>query len=474
MAFAHETYLGLAAFLLFLVTLAHPRPGTARRLALVLAAVAVATAAWSFGARGELFHGTYRVDAFSQAFKFLLAVGLFLAVAFGEGLRGVEPEHEPEYLLFLTLSVLGLTFLVSSIELLTIYISLELSSYSLYVLVPLRRVEHRSRVEAGIKYVLFGAVASGISLFGMSYVFGLAHTTQVDRLLEAFPTLATSPLGLIGLAMMLGGFFFKLALFPFHFWTPDIYQGAANETSGVIATLPKVGAVAVLIRLTGLGGHDNGSFLAVLTALAMLSMTYGNLAALVQTDLKRLLAYSSISHAGFMITGILTGTVRGYAGAMYYVGGYVLMNLALFYVIYSLAPRGENVTVGHLKGLYRRAPVLAFTLAVGAFGLAGIPPTAGFAGKFFVLAAALEQGHLALVIFGAVNTAISIYYYLKMVKAAYSPEEEEAGGEPLPGAVPLSPVGVGLGGAFAVSILAVGAFPGWFMALFHRALEWVV
>ena len=466
MVFAHETYMSLVALALFGLTLVRTGPGTARRAALVLSALGVVTALLTLGARGELFAGTYRVDAFSQAFKFLVALGFFLAVAFGEGVRGVDPENEAEYFLFLAISVLGLTFLASGVELLTIYIALELSSYALYILVPLRRSEHAWQVEAGIKYVLFGAVASGVSLFGMSYVFGLAHTTRVDELLAVYPDLVASPMGLMGLTLMLGGFFFKLALFPFHLWTPDIYQGAANETSGVIATLPKVGAVAVLIRLTGLGGGE-GTFTAVLVLFAILSMTYGNLAALVQEDLKRLLAYSSISHAGFMMTGILAASPRGYAGAMYYVAGYLVMNLALFYVIYALAPRGENVTLEHLKGLHRRAPLLALTLAVAAFGLAGIPPTVGFAGKFFVLAAALEKGHLALVVIGAINTAISIYYYLKMVKAAYAPEEE--GAEPA-APVGLSPLGWALGCAFVAIILVVGSVPGSVLGWFHRAL----
>jgi NADH-quinone oxidoreductase subunit N len=451
MSFAPEIYLALVALALFFVSLAEPRPGVARRVTLALAAGGVVVAALAFGAQGDLFSGTYRVDDFSQSFKFLIALGFFLAVAFSEGLRGIETRLESEYHLFLALRV------------------------------PLRRSEYSTQVEAGIKYVLFGAVASGVSLFGMSYVFGLTGTSHLDQLVQAFlapvttasgetgPILAATPMGIMSLTMMFGGFFYKLALFPFHFWTPDIYQGAANETSGVIATLPKVGAVAVLIRLTGLGGHDSGGFLAVLTLLAIVSMTYGNLAALVQTDLKRLLAYSSISHAGFMMTGILSGSVAGYAGAMYYVGGYLLMNLALFHVIYTLGTDGRNVTIDDLKGLHRRAPVLALTLAVGAFGLAGIPPTAGFAGKFFVLTAALEQGHLALVIIAAINTAISIYYYLKMVKAAYSPEEEEpATGAPADVSLP----GRLLGGAFALAILLVGAFPGSILALFHAALDW--
>lgn len=467
MAFAHETYLCLAALTLFALCLATPKPGTARALTLVLAAGSVATAVWAYGFRADLFSGTYRVDGYSQTFKILLALGFFLAVAFGKGLRGVEPGHEPEYFLFLTLSVLGLTFLTSGVELLTIYVSLELSSYSLYVLVPLRRTGHRSEVEAGIKYVLFGAVASGISLFGMSYVFGLARTTRVDELLHVFPTLVSTPMGLVALSMMLGGFFFKLALFPFHFWTPDIYQGSANETAGVIATLPKVGAVAVLIRLAGLAGHGS-DFTTALMLLAALSMLYGNLAALVQTDLKRLLAFSSISHAGFMMVGILTGSLAGYAGTIYYVGGYLVMNLALFHVIYSLAPTGENVTLDHLRGLHKRSPVLAFTLAAGAFGLAGIPPTAGFMGKFFVLSAALAQGHLALVVVAALNTAVAIFYYLKMVRAAYSPEGDEGA---LREPVALSFSGKALGCAFVVAIVLLGSFPGTLLTFFRQALD---
>ncbi|MBI5016845.1 MAG: NADH-quinone oxidoreductase subunit N [Deltaproteobacteria bacterium] len=470
MPFAQEIYLCLTSLVLFGLCLANPRAGTARATALALSAGAVAMALWAFGFRADLFSGTYRVDAFSQSFKVLVALGFFLAVAFGEGLRGVDQEHEADYFLFLSLSMLGLTLLTSSVELLTLYISLELSSYSLYVLVPLRRGGQGRQAEAGVKYVLFGAVASGISLFGMSYVFGLAKTTQLDDLVRLFPQIATTPVGILALTMMLGGFFFKLALFPFHFWTPDIYQGTANETAGVIATLPKIGAVAVLIRLTGLAGHTGGTFTAVLMVLAALSMTYGNLSALVQTDLKRLLAFSSIAHAGFMMMGILSGSIQGYAGAMYYVGGYLLMNLALFFVIYSLAPGGENVTLEHLRGLHRRAPLLAFTLATAAFGLAGIPPTAGFSGKFFVLTAALQQGHLALVIIAALNTAIGIFYYLKMVRAAYSSEGEEVEAP----AVALPLLARALGYGFTLAILLIGAFPGAILDLFRAALGGMV
>jgi NADH:ubiquinone oxidoreductase subunit 2 (subunit N) len=228
--------------------------------------------------------------------------------------------------------------------------------------------------------------------------------------------------------------------------------------------------VAVLIRLSGMG-DSAASFAGLLVVMAVLSMTYGNLSALAQNDIKRLLGFSSISHAGYMITGILTGTVNGYAGAMYYVGGYLLMNLAIFHVIYALSPNGENVSVSELKGLYRRSPLLAFTLAVGAFGLAGIPPTAGFAGKFFVLTAAFQKGYTWLVILAAINTAISVFYYLKLVRAAYSPEEGDSVG--VAGLLDCPVSTKVLGVAFSAAILIVGSMPGEFLDLFRHALSWV-
>lgn len=470
--FAHEIYLSLTTLALFMVTLFDVEKATPRRFALALSAGGVLSALAAFGASGELFGQAYRVDAFSQTFKLLIALGFFLAIAFSEGLKGVEEEHRPEYYMFLSMSVLGLTLLSSATDLLALYIALELSSYSLYIMVPLRRKEQGHQIEAAIKYVLFGAATSGISLFGMSYVFGLAQTTNIDQLLKIYPAIAATPMGLVALSMMFAGFFFKLAMFPFHFWTPDIYEGAANETSAVIATLPKIGAVAILIRLGGMG-ENVASFAGLLGVLAALSMTYGNFSALMQTDLKRLLAFSSISHAGYMMTGILTGSVSGYAGAIYYVGGYLLMNLALFHVIYALSPRGENVSLADLKGLYRRSPVLAFTLLVGAFGLAGIPPTAGFAGKFMVLTAAFQKGYTWLVILAALNTAVSAFYYLKMVRAAYSPEENTGGAELKP-EVAVSVWAKGLAVGFTAAILIIGSLPDAFLNVFRSALSWVV
>ncbi len=418
-------------------------------------------------ASGTLFVGAYQVDGLSQLIKFLLCGGLFLVFFMCRSLSGIEEEMVNEFYLFLSLSTLGLVMMSSAVELLTILVCLEISSYALYVVISFRRGEgRRSEVEAGIKYVLFGAAATGISLFGLSYIFGLTHTTYLNEISAHLPKMMSSqPMAVIGMVLMLCSFFYKLAMFPMHAWTPDIYQGASNETTTFIATLPKVGAAALLIRLVSMTGTGISEFTWVLVVLAVLSMTFGNLAALVQDDIKRLLAYSSIAHAGYMMIGLLSGNQLGMTAVIYYIAGYVLMNLACFLVIYYIAPRGENITFADLKGLHRRSPVLAFTLAAGAFGMAGIPPTVGFTGKFVIFTSALEKGFYGLVVIAMVNAAISAFYYLKMARAVYCQGEEEE--------VQALPLGLGVkafGAFLIIAIILVGIMPQGLMNLADQAV----
>ncbi len=409
-----------------------------------------------FSASGTLFAGAYQLDGLSQLIKLILSAGLFLFFIMSSGLSGIEEEMKPEFCLFLTLSATGLFLMSSAVELLTILVCLEMSSYALYVVISFRNGRsRRTEVEAAIKYVLFGAAATGLSLYGLSYIFGYTHTTYLSEIGRQLPELLESqPLAIIGLVLMLCSFFYKLAMFPMHAWTPDIYQGASNETTTFIATLPKVGAAALLIRLVSLAGPGVSEFTWVLGILAVLSMTYGNLAALVQDDIKRLLAYSSIAHAGYMMIGLLCVSQLGMASVIYYIAGYVLMNLACFMVIYYLAPQGQNITFADLKGLHKRSPVLAFVLAAGAFGMAGIPPTVGFTGKFVIFTAAIDKGFYGLVVIAMVNAGIAAFYYLKMARAAYCQGEEET--------VDRLPLGIGvkLFGAFLiVAIILVGILP---------------
>jgi NADH-quinone oxidoreductase subunit N len=264
-------------------------------------------------------------------------------------------------------------------------------------------------------------------------------------------TWAEAPVGIIGLTLFMAGFFYKLALFPFHFWAPDVYDGASNETAAYAATLPKLGAVVILIRLAAMlkPGLQVTTVLAVLGAA---SMTFGNLAALTQQDIKRMLGYSSVAHAGYVMLGLVAASASGLAAAGFYSLIYVLMNLTCFWVICRLSADGRNLQLNDLNGLYRRAPFLAFVLAVAALALVGLPPTAGFMGKLFLLSAAWNRGYNWLVVVAALNTAISIYYYLNLIRHAYTVEADGEAVSPPPG-------GALWGGVLAGLLLVLGAVP---------------
>ena len=270
-------------------------------------------------------------------------------------------------------------------------------------------------------------MATGFMLFGMSYLYGLTGTTQLSELTSSLSTMYTQPAAVIAVVLVLSGFFYKLALFPLHFWVPDVYEGSANETTAFIAAIPKIAAVALLIRIIMLVDAEGDVIVNILIVGPILSVFYGNLSALVQKDFKRLLGFSGISHAGFVLVGILTMQKSGYGTAMYYITGYVFMLMACFLVLCSVAKEGENVKIEDFTGLHRRAPLLAITLTVGLFALAGIPPFVGFTGKFLLLLGALKQHHLVLVVLAAINTGIAIYYYLSIVRLTYCTDEEERG-----------------------------------------------
>jgi NADH-quinone oxidoreductase subunit N len=349
--------------------------------------------------------------------------------------------------------------LVSSVELLAIFISLELSSFALYLLVPMRddRTGIRVQMEAGMKYILFGVMATGFMLYGMSYLFGLTGSTYLKDILAFVAKGNLQPAVAVALLMVLAGFFYKLAVFPLHFWVPDIYQGASNETAGFIATIPKFGAVALLIRFLAVPTGQSPFVIELLTVLALCSMFYGNLSALVQKDVKRMLGFSGIAHAGFVVLGLLSLNSEGYGVAVYYIAGYVLMNLACFLVISNVSQQGENLCIEDFNGLYKRQPSLAFILAVGLFGLAGIPPFVGFMAKFMVLTTALRGDHLLVVCLAAINTAIAIYYYLSVVKAAYTADPDDRP------SVAVQPVIQLAGFVLVIAITLLGALPSKFV-----------
>ena len=461
-----EIALSLMVLVTFAACLGKYKARTLNLLALALSALSMVAAILACNQQGQLFFDSYRVDGLSQIFKIMILAGLFLTIGAGFGLSGITEKLRAEYYLFLAFATLGLVCMTSSHELLTILMSLEISAFALYVMIPFRNLRtSREQMESAIKYFLFGSIASGIMLYGMSYIFGLGNSTHLSELSRNMPILLrTESLAVVGMIMMLCGVFYKLALFPMHFLTPDVYEGSANETASFIATMPKVAAVAVILRLVLLGGTEPGRMSWVLAVFAVLSMTVGNLSALVQSDLKRLLAYSSIAHAGYVMLGVLSVNKLGFASAIYYMAGYLVMNLACFYVIYQLSPDGRNLDFDDLKGLYRRSPLLACTLAVSAFGMTGIPPTIGFTGKFLIFTASMDRGLYGLVILAVINAAISAFYYLKMVRAAYSQVEDP--GESVVLSLPTKLLGI----FFILFIILAGILPQNFIAMANKAV----
>ena len=455
MAFFPELILMAGALVLFFICLGESRARQARNAAFVVAVATIAACALCLGQQAVLFDGAYRVDLFSQILKLVFACGFALVLMLSGRLDDIRDDVRAEYHLFLTLSVSGLVMLVSCVDVITLVVALELSSFPLYLMVPMRREREgqRSQMESAIKYIMFGVAANGIMLFGMSYLFGLTGTTSLPVMVEKLRPVVHSPLAIAGLAMTFCGLFFKLAVFPFHFWTPDVYQGASNETASLIASLAKVGAVAVLVRFVSLASPDNQTVVLLLTLLAVASMFYGNLIALVQKDLKRLLGFSGIAHAGYALIGFVALDEAGYAAALYYIVGYLFMVLACFVVICKVSRNGANVAMDDLAGLHRRAPLLAVTLVVGIFALAGVPPFVGFMGKLTLLSAALAKGHIFLVIIAVVNTAIAIYYYLCIIREACF---RDAGDRP---AIKLDGLTRAVCVLLMVGILALGVVP---------------
>jgi len=333
--------------------------------------------------------------------------------------------------------------------------------------VPLRRGDGID-VEASIKYLFIGAVSSGFMLFGLSYIFGATGTTYLADLAPRLSQLTQSPIGLIGLLLAMSGFFFKLSVFPFHFWAPDVYQGAANQVTTFIATASKAAAVALLLRFAALGAGYGYGFTQALMILSIASMTLGNLVAIVQKDFKRMLAYSSIAHAGYFLMGILTLKEAGYTAAVYYALAYLVMNFTVFMVLSEVAADGRNLKIVELGGLYRRSPLLSMNLILGIFALAGVPPSIGFTGKLLLFTSAMNSGYFWLVLIGAVNGTISLYYYLRVLYAAYFKDD------PGLGPVILSLPTRLLNYALAAVIIGFGIFPDRIVELAKLAVKSVL
>jgi NADH-quinone oxidoreductase subunit N len=413
----------LATAIVFVI-LACLRQSDARRdhlVALGLASLTFVVCLASLNLRGDLFREAYRVDLFSQVFKTLLALAALLVVLLCRRLEAIPARRHPEVYLLLATATLGLMLLVSSVHLFTFFLALELSSYSLYLLVFLHRDRERAQW-AGLRYFLIGTCTSAVMLFGLALIYGATGTAHLGELTSGWATWSGNRLVILGLLLTLAGGFFKLALFPFHSWAPDAYEAAAHPVAAYIATASKVAAAAALLRLTAPLVGGGGLLVEGLALLAIVSMTAGNLAAVAQTDFKRLMAFSSIAHAGYLLIGILCFSAAGSGAVIFYAAAILVMKYTCFLVLVQVAGDGGNMAIADLAGLHHRAPILALALMMALFGLAGIPPTIGFSGKLLLFHAALQEGHLLLVLIAMFNVVISLYYYLRVLKAAYLTE----------------------------------------------------
>jgi len=403
------------------------------------AAVMLVMALWIGTTGGQdqtAFWGMFTDDAFARFAKVAILLSAAVVLLMSEGYLSRHGLLRFEYPVLVLLSVVGMMVMVSAGDLMTLYMGLELQSLALYVVASLRRDSERS-TEAGLKYFVLGALSSGLLLYGASLVYGFAGTTLFSGVIAA-ATEGQMSLGLlIGLVLMVSGLAFKVSAVPFHMWTPDVYEGSPTPVTAFFATAPKVAAMGLFARLLfdAFGGAI-ADWSQVVALLSLLSMFLGAIAAIGQRNIKRLMAYSSITHMGFALMGLAAGTEFGVQAMLVYMAIYVTMNVGTFAFILSLSREGQPVTDIGALGMYsKREPGKALAMLVLLFSLAGVPPLVGFFGKLYVLQAAYGGGLAWLAVAGVIASVISAYYYLRIVFFMYFGEEREdaldTGGSPV-------------------------------------------
>jgi NADH-quinone oxidoreductase subunit N len=426
--------LTVGSILLLLLEFIPPRPNGNRGALVSLAALAAATwAVWHVRLdKRALFEGMFVHDGLTVFFTLLFCAIGALAVLISWNYAKRTRIGQPEYYALLLTAVLGMVVMAASNDLITIFLGLELMSLSLYVMVGFRRNQLESN-EAALKYFLLGAFASGFLLYGIALLYGGTGATNLQKIGDFLgdTPLAANPLVLAGGLLVLTGFLFKVAAVPFHMWTPDAYQGAPTSVTGFMSAGAKAAGFAALLRIVLRAlpslAHD---WQPLLAAVAMLTMTVGNVAALLQNNVKRMLAYSSIAHAGYVLVALVAGGSEGYAAAVFYLAVYSFMNIGAFALL-TMMGRGsdEPVLVSDLAGLGFRNPLAGLALTLFMISLGGIPPTAGFMGKVLVFGAAVKAGLVwPLVVVGVLNSVVSVFYYLRITVALYMREPE---GEPV-------------------------------------------
>ena len=416
--------------------------------------------------QGSVFNGAFYVSPLTQTIKQVLLVLTFAAAAISADTE--VTDHVGEYFGLLLLATSGFMFMVSSQELLIVFVALELTSLSLYLLTAIAR-NSISSAEAALKYFLFGGMSAAFLLFGLSLLYGLTGLTNLPAIAVKLKGAPLDPLLMVAIAMTLLGFGFKIAAVPFHLWAPDVYQGAPTPSAALIASGSKVASfflLASVLRLAFAGREGSGAWggyapgwVPLLAVMAALSVVLGNLVAIAQTSVKRLLAYSAVAHAGYMLLGLVAGNAQGFAAMLYYVATYAFTTVGAFGVVAVVAGQSDDDRLSSFAGLSRRSPFLSLCMLVFMLSLAGIPPLAGFFGKFYLFTAAISSGDksmglLWLVILAIAMSAVSLYYYLQVLKQIYVQEP----------AAPVAPIKMLpstrlVVGGLATAVLVLGCLP---------------
>jgi NADH-quinone oxidoreductase subunit N len=370
------------------------------------------------------FNGSFIVDDFARFLKILALIGSGATLILSTEFLAEPSRRIFEYSILVLLSTLGMMVLISAGDLIVLYLGLELMSLALYVVAASNRDDAKS-TEAGLKYFVLGALSSGMLLYGASLIYGFTGTVSFASIAVAAKTGSTGSIGIeFGIVFLLAGLCFKVSAVPFHMWTPDVYEGAPTPVTAFFASAPKVAAMAVFTRvaLTAFPGIMP-QWQQIVVFVSIASMALGSFSAIGQTNIKRLMAYSSIGHMGFALVGLASGTAEGAQGVLVYVAIYVAMTLGSFSVILAMKRNGQHVeNIGDFAGLSRTNPLLAFFFAMLLFSLAGVPPLAGFFGKFYVFVAAINAGLFTLSVIGVLTSVIGAYYYLRIVKVMYFDE----------------------------------------------------
>lgn len=415
----------------------------------------------------EGFQGAITVDGFGIFFNWIFVIAALIVAVVSYKYLEIAGEHHGEYYGLILFAQAGMYFLATGTDLIVLFLGLELMALCFYVMVGFLRSDKRSN-EAALKYLLLGAFSTGFLVYGMSLMYGLAGSTKLEVIQSAFAQrTAWDPVVFLAMATISVGLLFKISAAPFHMWAPDAYEGAPTTVTAYLSVASKAASMAFLLRIfLGPLAASREAWEPLLSIVAVATLTLGNLAAINQTNIKRLLAYSSISHAGYMLLGLIAGNDTGINGIMVYVMVYTFMNLGAFLVIVAL--RRQNIIgedLDDIAGLMHKSPAYAILMLIFLLSLAGIPPTAGFLGKYYIFLALIQTRHYVLAVLATLYVAVAIYYYFKIVRSMFNREATEK--------APLAS-SVGLRLALAVSgvlTLAIGVYPEPFLRLALTSLS---